>query len=191
MPVAIIDCGTFELPAANPNDCVTVIQGELSKIYWTAYRKSVNDGFADQTEFDNPASWSSRVSNSAQMPTDTTKAPIRVSEIIGGLNAPEQTSTKIEGGREIYGKPNYTIPFKMHDVSAEMVGWIQQTQNKPGQYYRCWFASDSRMLGDVQGIKGTLKLDLIIPAELDGLWEITGSFKFKSVLPKVNISPVS
>jgi hypothetical protein len=191
MPVSSLDCGAYALPVANAADCITIIQGELKKLYWTANRSIFNDGFVDQAAFDTLANWTPRLNNATAMPTTAVAAPIRYCEIIGGLAKPEQSEIKIEGGRSIYSVPSYTVPFVMHDISAAMINWIRHTQTNAGQFYRVWLASDARMLGGISGIKATMKFDLEIANEIDGMWTISGEVKFKLALPAIDVNPLA
>lgn len=176
-PLLLQICSTV-LPQTSSDLCdINAFFGELNQLYITRYGDSL-------TNWENPAEWAARLSNTTVLPSIGTLAPIRTLFGIGGLQAPERTEIAVSRRRSVFTTPKYTFTFNVEDTSGVNMAF-NNALPVGGQQYAAWIGTEERLFGGDDGILMTLISDPIIPESPDELMKLQLTLSWKGTFPLV------
>lgn len=172
MPVCATDC-TDQLGTLNFGCKPTIYNGEITRIYLAEIGKPISDA-------SDPAAWAARIDNTG-VATDYILEFI----VTGEKPAPESTEERLAGGFIVSGKKDHTVPFTIHDMTAENYAWAKQ--NECGGKYLAYYGTEDCLFGgedDVSdGIEVSIKMDPIVPLSNKEFKSFTGEMKWEGYTP--------
>lgn len=146
------DCSSI-LPVVEFSECAPqLLQAQVTKIYLA------NDGYP-LTNWDDPAEWAARVSN-----TSTDPNAIRELTVIASIADPSVTEKKISGGRTVYSPQEFTISGRIDDNSDTNYDFARATGCN--RQYRMWFATlGNKLYGGNEGILTNVRVWEVVPED--------------------------
>lgn len=170
---------TTQLPPLEHNYCAPkFFYAEIRKIFITTEDAG---GLVDVTSL---TEWNTRLTNTVVGADD-----IRYMDVIGSLEAPEETEIELSLDRKVMSYKTFTLGFKVDDISDLNYEFMRTWAC--GGIYRIWFeTAGGKIFGGNDGILAQLKGNIIIPESSEEVMYIDGMATWKSKYnPEMHDSP--
>lgn len=170
VPTCPTNCATA-LPAVSFSNCAPEIN--LSEIVYVYVAKNIA---ADFTDWEDPAEWATRLSQSSTTGDDY----IRTLTVIADKPAPQKNRRDISGGRSIVPNKTHTLNVTIDETNDTVHGLVRVLECNG--LYKIWYETLSgHRFGGNEGIKdANLNLDLLLNRGQEEIMTYGGTIEWKS-----------